>query len=527
MPDGSAGFLKREELSKEFVNYGLSKQFQWRQGVDPIDALLAIRNSMNKDVGPEMLAKGFVQPTSAISGLAQYDLEQGAKLLYPITTPFRNIIPRLTGGLGIQANWRSVTAVNPNRISAGLSEGHRGGAIGQTVTDNLAAFKTLGYDDFVTEQAYMAGLTFEDLLSLAHHTTLQALMEGEELIDIGGNNSLALGTASTPSGSPHTTGGSLADASTYSVIVVALTFDGMTRSTVAGGVALPYTRANLDGSTDQIQGFSGIQSAASASVNVSGGSGAGSITATVTATKGAFGYAWYLGLTAGTEKLVAITGYPAVTMTALNASGQAATALPATDTSTNSLVYNGMLTQILTSGSGAYYVDQGGVALTATGSGTGRITEFDTAIASFIANYRLVPTDIVMNPTDLKAVGALILTSNTNLAPFFVNPATGEIKGGTVVMEYTNASGFGNPTLKMWAHPFVPPGTIIFYTRTSQYPLSNVPQWIRKLCRRDYWAVDWPVVTMQRTNGVYMDGVLQMYFPPAFGVITGVRASGT
>jgi hypothetical protein len=279
----NCGLMKRDDLSREFVNAGLAKQLPWGSGVDPIDGLLAMRNAMNRNVGPEMLAKGFVQPTSAISGLAQYDLEQGARLLYPITTIFRNIIPRQTGGTGIQANWRSVTAVNPSRIAIGLSEGHRGGAMSQTVTDNLAKFYTNGLDNFVTEQAYLAGLTFEDLMALATTTNLQATMEAEELVDIGGNNSILLGTAAQPAGSGVTSGGSLADGTTYSVIVVALTYDGMVRSTVAGGVALPYTRANMDGTTDAIQGFSGIQSAASAAITISGGSNHGSITKTVTA----------------------------------------------------------------------------------------------------------------------------------------------------------------------------------------------------------------------------------------------------
>src|SRR3989442_10915803 len=41
------------------------------------------------------------------------------------TTIFRNMIPRMTGGTGIQANWLALTAVNPNRINIGLSEGDR------------------------------------------------------------------------------------------------------------------------------------------------------------------------------------------------------------------------------------------------------------------------------------------------------------------------------------------------------------------------------------------------------------------
>ena len=513
------------ELSREFINYGLSKNLPWAPGADPLAGLRAFRESRNNDVSKEMVAKGFVSPTSATSGLAQYDLEQGARLLYPITTMFRNMIPRRTGGLGIQANWRSVTAVNPSRISPGLSEGHRGGAMSQTTTDNFAKFYTLGLDNFVTEQAYLAGLTFEDLMALASTTTLQGLMEAEELLDIGSNNSIALGTCGTVTAAASNTGGALADA-TYSVICVALTYDGMIRSTVAGGVMLPYTRTNMDGSTDNIQGFCGIKSAATGSLTVNGGTTLGSLTASVAAVNGAFGYAWFAS-TAGNEKLAAITGAPAVTITSITGT-QLATALPATDTSTNSLQYNGLLTQIVTPGSGSYVKDLGGQPFTTAGSGSGGLTEINTALTSFFTNYRLIPTDIFMSATDQKAAAALILTGNTNMAPFFMGSSAEEgLSGSTTFKRYVNPIGFGAPYLDVHAHPFIPPGTVIFYSRTNPYPLSNVPNLVQKLCRRDYWSVEWPVVTMQRTLGVYFDALLQMYFPPAFGVITGIRASGT
>lgn len=506
----------------------------WKPGVDPSEAISLIREKVTQRLPAEVL-KAFVQPGSATSGLAQYDLEQGARLLYPVTTIFRNMIPRLTGGTGIQANWRAVTAINPGNLSIGLSEGHRGGFMSQTVADRFASFKTSGMDNYVTEQAYLAAVTFEDLMALAATTTLQGVMEGEEQIDIGGNNSILLGTGATPTGTGAATGGYLADGTTYSVIVVPLTYLGMRFSippTVSGAgvlsggaVALPYVRTNADGSTDPVQGFCGIQSAASAAITLSGGGTAQVINAVTTAVNGAFGYAWYMGATAGTERLVAITGYPTAKITNTNSTGQLATALPATDTSTFSLNYDGMLTQIVTPGSGAYVKDLGGAALTTSGSGSGGIAEFDALIADRIANYRLVPTDIFMSPTDHAAASALVLTGNTNLAPFVMGDSSASgLAAAAQLKVYNNKIGFGTAQLQVHAHPFIPAGTIVFYSRTNPYPLSNVPNLLRKLCRRDYWQVDWPVVTNQRTLGVYFDGVLQMYFAPAFGVITGVKS---
>lgn len=519
------------------VNHNVMELFKgsgvnFKPGVNPEDAISLIREKVNTKLPAEVM-KAFTQPGSATSGLAQYDLEQGARLLYPLTTIFRNMIPRLTGGLGIQANWRALTAINPGALNIGLSEGHRGGFMGQTVLDKFAAFKTSGMDNYVTEQAYLAGVTFEDLLALAATVTLQGTMEQEEQLDIGGNASLLLGTGSTPTGTGANTGGGLSNGTTFSVIVVPLTYLGMRNSvaptvsgtTLSGGaVALPYVRTNADGSTDTVQGFSGIQSAASAAITLSGGTSTQVINATTAAVNGAIGYAWYLGATAGTERLVAITGYPTAVLKNTNSTGQLAANLPATDTSTFGLNYDGLLTQILTPGSGAYVKDLGGAGWTSSGAGSGGIAEIDAMIADRIANYRLVPTDIFMSPYDQQAAKNVILNGNTNLAPFFMDGTSGGgLSAAAQFRVYNNPIGYGTPQLQVHAHPFIPPGTVIFYSRTNPYPLSNVPNLVRKLCRRDYWQVDWPVVTNQRTLGVYFDALLQLYFAPAMGCIVGMK----
>ena len=58
------------------------------------------------------LAKAWTQSASAVSGITAYDLEAPSKKLYPVITPLRNEIPRVSGKGGIQANWRAVTGVN-------------------------------------------------------------------------------------------------------------------------------------------------------------------------------------------------------------------------------------------------------------------------------------------------------------------------------------------------------------------------------------------------------------------------------
>ena len=57
----------------------------------------------------------------------------------------------------------------------------------------------------------------------------------EESIILGGNNSLALGTTPTPTATPAASGGALADA-VYSVICVALSYEGLLYGSVANGI---------------------------------------------------------------------------------------------------------------------------------------------------------------------------------------------------------------------------------------------------------------------------------------------------
>jgi hypothetical protein len=144
------------------------------------------------------LAKAFVQ-SAVTAGLTAYDLEAPAKTLYPVLTPLRNRIPRVSGKGGIQANWRAVTAINTAKLSAGVVEGKRGGIITTTTAEYLAAYRGLGLEDTVTFEAQYAGQGFEDVKARAVRGLLQSLMIQEEAIILGGNGAaVALGKPTAP-----------------------------------------------------------------------------------------------------------------------------------------------------------------------------------------------------------------------------------------------------------------------------------------------------------------------------------------
>lgn len=470
---------------------------------------------------PEAVAKAFTSPANATSGLAEYNLEQGARLIYPIDTPLRNMIPREVGQAGVQANWRSITAVNAAGENIGVSEGNRGGYNSFTEVDRFGKFVELGLEDYVTWKAERASGNFQNLDELAVQMLLQATMEAEEKITLGGFGVTKLAAISAVTATVVNAGGTI-PAGSYLLTCVPLTHRGFQYSSVANGVKVNYTRTNADGTTDSITGFYGAPSANAAATTT----GTAIITGSVTPVPGAFGYAWYLGL-AGAQLLAAITTINSVSLNAPAAGTQNLTAVAGADTSNDALVYDGLVAQMVASGSGSYYnalatgTAGTGSHLTSTGSGTGGILEFDNAIESFFNNYRLIPTDIWISGKDQANIKALILNGNTNMASFFQGN-DGEVRAGARVRTYTNPIGYGNPDLRLSVHPFLPQGTVLFTTDKIPYQLSNVRQIMKMNLRRDYYSILWPLKSRRYEYGVYFDGMLQHYFPASMGMIQNI-----
>lgn len=468
---------------------------------------------------PDALAKAtFEQGNSATSGLTFYDLEPGAKFLYPVLTPLRNSIQRVSGKGGIQANWRAVTAINTAGLELGLGQGNRGGVMAVQTKDYSAAYKGLGLESSVTFEGQYAGQNLIDVRATAGRTLLEAVMIGEEKVIFAGNSSLALGVPPTPTGVAATTGGSLA-ADDYDVRVVALTHQGLMVASVAGGVPTQVSRTNADGSVDTYGGGSSNKSNA-ASVTV-GGAGAGKITASVTPVRGAFGYAWFWGPTGGNVLLGAITTVPTVEITADAAGTQNVTAITA-DNSRNSLIYDGLITQALQADSGAYCADLGGEALTADGAGG--IVEIDAALRYFWDTWRLSPDTMWVSAQEALAISQKILsgTANSNYR-INVDAQQGMLAGGVMVTQYLNRFSMnGAQVINIKIHPNAAPGMIFFFSATLPYPVSNVSNTIQILERQSYYQIEWPLRSRKYEYGVYYDGVLQHYAPFSMGVISGI-----
>ncbi len=500
---------------------------------DVRDVLDRIKTAQQKPLGDPRFksltglekAGTFSENASATSGLAFYDLELGAKFLYPVLTPLRNMIPRVSGKGGVQAAWRAITAINTNGLRFGVSAANRGGVMAVTTKDYTANYKGIGVETSVDFEAQYAGQEFDDVRAVGAKTGLEALMLGEEAMILGGNSSMTLGTTPTPTVANLATGGTLA-AQTWSVICAALTLDGIMNGSVTaiGGVQGSITRPNADGSSDTFGGGVAKQST-TATVTTTGATS--SITASVTPVSGALGYAWFWGA-AGSEVLGAITTINSVVITATASGTQTAASLGTSDNSTNALAFDGLIYQARVPGSGAYVstmpTGSAGIGTPLTSDSAGGIVEIDVALKSMWDNYRLSPDTMWVNSQEALNISRKILSGSQSAAQRFVFESSQDLVGGGIMVRtYLNRFSMqGGSVIDIKVHPNMPAGTILMTTRMLPYPLAGVGNVVQIRTRQDYYQIEWPLRTRKYEYGVYADEVLQNYFPPSLALITNI-----
>ena len=463
------------------------------------------------------------------TGLTAFDLQAPAKNLYPTITPLRNSIARVARlNPGDAAHWRSIFGTTGSGFDAmgWVPEGQRSASMSYSAVSVTLPYVTLGEEDTVTFEAEAAAQGFEDINATATLRILQKTMRKEETALLGGNTSLALGKPGTPTLSASGTGGTL-PATTYSVIVVALTFEGYRNSTLGGGVATTMTITGNDGNTYTLSGGSSLRSN-NATQAVSAGQ---TLFATVSVVNGAVAYAWYVGA-AGSETLQAITTINSVAFSApLIASGQQpATAVTADNSRNPGLAFDGLLTDGFNPSTSSFVQalpsGPAGTGSTLTPSGRGSILEIDNMLLQMWNSYRLSPTVIYVNAQEQKNITAKCLTNASGpLVRYNVDASQSapyEFTASGVVRWYYNP--FTGVEIPMPVHPDLPPGTILAYCERlpAWYQSNETPNVAEVLTRRDYYRVDWPVRTRRREFGVYTEEVLAIYASFGIGILTNI-----
>lgn len=490
---------------------------------NPVEALAILKAAMNDSAANIEFAKGFTQSANQTQGITYYNLQAPALTLFPVLTPFRNRIPRITGMGGIQANWKAVTKINVGKLGIGLSEGLRGPIIATEVKEYFAGFRAMGLDDFVTKEAEYAGRGFDDVRARAQLGLLQSVMIGEEKVIVGGNTSIDLGTTPTPT-LAAVAGGALPN-SQISVICVALTHEALMRATLSDGIPETVTRTLAGNGSDTYKGGHAQKSAAATitpTLNYK-------VQASVAWVNGAAGYAWFWGAS-GSEVLGAITTINSVEILTAATGTQTAASKFTSDQSKNDKVFDGYLSLAQASGSGSYVKTMAngtaGVGKDLTSDGNGGITELDDAFDWYWTNLRTSPDEIWVASGVYKRLQSKILAGAATAARFVFTTDQRGITGGVIVKGYLNKIGKTGEAVEVpiKVHPDLPEGTLLFVIQNPPYKLSGVTEVERILLRQEYYAMEWPMVQRRSDFGVYFDGVLQHYFTPALGVIRNIGA---
>ena len=544
----------REKMAKKFI----MKQAYNHYGEE---GLLGVAAPFQKTY-----KNGFQKSTGVFTSLGYnfYDLRAPVFLLYPVNVPFRNELPRVgrtNDGYGTAAHWKATR--NVGSPYAGASEGHRVAVGTPDENDYAATYKELGDERDVSFTAQFAGEGFADNLADEHLRGLHSLFlqeEGMMLMGNGGKNSVAngfqLGTAPTPSmgsasASPITPPNNVSTTFTptwstttnVSCCVVCLTAMGNPTTnqygyqqapSVTNGLVPYFTRNNADGSSDVINGGMSAVSGMSAVVSCTTSQGVlAQIPTASLPVKGAFGYAWFVDTTDASApslanaKLYAITTTPWVIITGPPTGTQnaASTGLSA-DNSAQPLDFDGLLTYVAST-PGAYYKDLQGATLTSGKDNT--VVEVENILLYIFQNYQCGVDEIWGDPLAILCLDKAIRyggSSATGLQFMYTRDGQNNILGGFVVSAYQSRYVTNNPTganaIPIRMHPMLPAGTLYFEIKTNPYPHSRMANVREMLVQRDYYSIEWPIVTRQWTFGTYCHEVLRHNMPWIPAVLTGI-----
>lgn len=490
-------------------------------------------------------------------GFNFYDLRGPAYFLFPLLTPFVQMIPKkgkVNAGTGTVAHWKATRNPNSTFIYGGVQEGQRNATATPNEIDYLATYKELGMEGGNTFTSQWAGEGYTDNLADEHFRNLARLRLQEEMFTLLGNSGTATGNLGFQLGTPSNVTASLLTSDTFNVpataglaantnvsaAVVAITGMGMNPGgqagynvppTVAAGLIPSSVRTNVDGTTLTVNG--GTSAISNVSSAVMSNATAKWVKLSVPAVKGAVGYAWYVSTTKTTTaadtltnlNLAAITNCPIVTIGATPAGTQngAATGLN-TDFSSQTTDFDGLLTYAFQNG---LWTDMAHGSFTS--GGNGQVAEIESDLAYLWNNYQAQPNAIWCSADVRTALDQAVTYSSTGTNSYIFQYQQSQqntgLTAGFIVTGYKSKYSInetGSDVIPIRIHPMMPSGTMYYDISTNPYPTSRVPTVREFFTQRDYYSIEWPIITREWTYGTYVHEVLAHYMPWISAIRTSI-----
>ena len=150
------------------------------------------------------------------------------------------------------------------------------------------------------------------------------------------------------------------------------------------------------------------------------------------------------------------------------------------------------------------------------GGSNGRILEFELSCN----RSGLIPgasaNDLVLSDAKKSASDTILSSAGSIPTAFHFNfsrDSQNNLLGGFSVSAYRSQYAIdpsGAAAIPLRIHPMLPPGTFYFDISDNPYPSSRLPFVRGMLVQRDYYSIEWPLVTRQWTFGTYCHEVLSV-----------------
>lgn len=500
----------------------------------------------------EEVRKAGAAGITTATGFNFFDLRGPAFFLFPLLTPFIQMIPKkgkVNAGVGTAAHWKATRNPNSTYIYAGVLEGQRNALGTPDEIDYLATYKELGMEGGNTFTSQWAGEGYTDNLADEHFRNLARLRLQEEMMTLLGNSGTAPGNLGFAFGQAPNVTATLATSDTVNSVptpgfgvatnvaaaVVAISGMGMNPGgqggynappTVTTGLVPVSTRTNVDGTQLIVNGGTSAISNVSAAVLTN--ATAAWVRLATTPVQGAVGYAWYVNTTdttIGAAKLAAITSQPVAVIGAPPAAGaQVGNAAGLNvDHSYQTTDFDGLLTYAFKYGK---WTDMAGGSFTPIGNG--QVAEIEADLLYLWQNFQAQPDAIWCSADVRESLDAAVIFSQTGTNSYifqYTKDQQGALLGGFLVSAYKSKYSInpeGGAAIPIRLHPMMPSGTLYYDINRNPYPHSRIPSVREFLTQRDYYSIEWPIVTREWTYGTYIHEVLAHYMPWLSAVRSGI-----
>lgn len=481
--------------------------------MDRIEKLkTAISGAVNKGaLGP------YVTNADPRQGYQAYNLDTTVVHFYDTYTPLLGYLAREGGQNGSGANWKLVRRLKNVADLSGVPEGARGQIVQVDQIDRFEPFATLSKDQSVTVEASLAsqGLSPDAQASAADSLT-EIFLQHEHKNIINGLRTSAIARPVIVGANATVSGGSLAAATSYDIVAVALSFEAWENYNATG--LLPATvAANMADGTAVTYNGGTSQASIADTVAVSGNAIEAAVSNPgITAA----GYAWFIAVAAGTPALAGVSSEAAFTFTATSVSAIVSTTFAA-DRSTNAYTFNGILAQLPFSG--AVLTDNGAAGLTPTFAGG--IAEIDKLLKDQWTADRVIADKLFVSPDMSDYINRVLLSQgNTGASRITVlRNADGTVEGGMVVTSYRHPiQAARGGLLQIETLVDLAPGTILAYCSRVAGARPDVKAPTAVLLAQDYLLEVYAKTRRTYEMGMSTIGCVAVRYGPAWAGLYNV-----